>query len=80
MPHYSSFSIAFLKELMRLPFKFEDMLDEKCRASKDGGYYLANEIPECNDRIADLFLKYMESGRREMFSNVITIDEELMEI
>ena len=80
VPHFSEFSDECLRELFKVPFKFEALLNEKCQIAMEDGYYSKGEVPECHNYIADLFLEYMKSGKQEMFDDVIKIGTELIEI
>ena len=80
VPHYSEFSPNFIKELYEKPFKFEKFLDEKCKVAKDDGYYSEEEVPECHKYIEDLFIKYTSSEKKELFDNIIILNEELTEL
>jgi hypothetical protein len=71
VPHYSQFSMDTLKELFIIPFTFTEALQELYEYYYPESLNSGSEKPDYHGCIAELFLSYMEGGKKEMFSNIL---------
>lgn len=71
VPDYHQFSQAFLEELYRDPFRFEETLDRDGRSAFEKGYFASGERVGCHDYLVELFLNYMKRDTPELFTDII---------
>lgn len=76
LPDYSMFSTGFLQELYKYPFRFEPELDHAGAEAQRKGYLSVGERPVCHDYIAELLLGYMQQEKHELFSDMLSPQEE----
>jgi len=72
VPDYRQFSDAFLEELYREPFRFEETLDREGRDAFAKGFFTPGERVGCHTYLTELFLNYMKRDVPELFADVIT--------
>lgn len=71
VPDYRDFSLEFLRELYKHPFRFETAMAE---AAKEG-LPSPEERPFCHEYITDLFMNYMREGTHELIPDVLCPEE-----
>lgn len=72
VPDYHQFSQAFLEELYRDPFRFEETLNRDGYRAFEKGYFSPGEQVGCHGYLTELFLTYMKQDTPELFADMIT--------